>query len=84
MRSASSKFVPLAPFKSSHIKTVHYDESTGDMLVAFSDDRQYMYAGVPAGVWKALDEAESKGKFLNSEIVNTYAYRVIPNLVINV
>lgn len=55
--------------KGSNVKSAHHNPEDGTLTVHFNTGRSYAYSGVPADKAKAFETAESKGKFLHSEIV---------------
>jgi len=64
---------------SSNIKSIGYDPETQVLEVEFNyrGGTVYRYKGVPMTVHAGLMEAESKGKFLNSEVKGTYEYEQV-------
>ena len=62
----------LIPVESSMIQAVGYDSKTRTLEVVFNSGRTYCYEGVPAKVYKALLAADSKGRFMRSEIIDVY------------
>jgi hypothetical protein len=44
------------------------------LKVTFKNGREYLYEGVPAQVYEDFLMSESKGKFLNENIVGRYNY----------
>ena len=60
------------PIKSSHLKSVGYDEKKEELEVEFQTGEVYRYFRVPVVVYKELMSAESKGKFFNSRIKGMY------------
>ena len=59
---------------SSTIAEVGYDYNTNSLYVNFTNGREYVYGNVPVAVYAQFLEADSKGKFLNQEIVGQYNY----------
>ena len=57
---------------SSNVKAVEYDEENEILTVEFNRGDVYSYIGVPQQVVDDLMEAESKGRFLNQNIMNVY------------
>jgi len=66
-----------ARVESSTIATVGYDEEQRIMEIVFSDGRVYHYLEVPPERALSLLRAESKGRFLNSEIKPNFGYRAV-------
>ena len=56
---------------SSNIQSYGYDVKDSRLYVKFKDDgkRVYKYSGVPLIVWLALRSVQSKGRFLQSQII---------------
>lgn len=50
---------------SNAVAAVGYDRSDEDIYVEFIDGDLYVYAQVPYVIWRALLEADSKGRFVN-------------------
>ena len=63
-----------ARVESSTIATVGYDEEQRIMEIVFSDGRVYHYLEVPPERVLSLLRAESKGRFLNSDIKPHFRY----------
>jgi KTSC domain-containing protein len=61
--------------QSSHIASVGYDEEQQIMEIVFRDGRVYHYLEVPPERVLSLLRAESKGRFLNSDIKPHFRYR---------
>lgn len=49
----------------------------GELEVVFNDGHVYFYLDVSVEVYKHFVNTESKGKFLNAEIVPHYQYRKV-------
>lgn len=62
----------LKPVESSMIKAVGYDPETRLLEVVFNNDQTYRYEGVPPEVYEELMAAESKGRYMRSEIIDVY------------
>jgi KTSC domain-containing protein len=58
--------------ESSMIHAVGYDSGTKILEVVFNSGRTYCYEGVPLKVYKELMAADSKGRYMRSEIVGAY------------
>jgi hypothetical protein len=63
--------------QSSNIATVGYDEEQQILEIVFRDGRVYHYLEVPPERVLSLLRAESKGRFLNSEIKPHFGYRAV-------
>ena len=59
---------------SSTIEALEYDYNNHSLYVYFTNGREYVYGNVPVEVYAKFLEADSKGKYLNSEIVGKYNY----------
>jgi KTSC domain-containing protein len=67
----------LIPVESSMIQAVGYDPKTRLLEVVFNSGRTYCYEGVSPKVYKELMAADSKGRYMRSEIIDVYPdYRV--------
>jgi KTSC domain len=66
-----------ARVESSNIATVGYDEEQQILEIVFRDGRIYHYLEVPPERALSLLRAESKGRFLNSEIKPHFGYRAV-------
>jgi hypothetical protein len=70
--------IPSFPFikvsNSSNIDGYQYNPETEELLVIFKPYRGYVYRSVPIDTYSELCAAESKGKFINSNIKNVYQF----------
>ena len=66
-----------ARVESSNIATVGYDEEQQILEITFRDGRVYHYLEVPPERALSLLRAESKGRFLNSDIKPEFGYRAV-------
>ena len=66
-----------AAVQSSNIATVGYDEEQQILEIVFRDGRVYHYLEVPPERALSLLRAESKGRFLNSEIKPNFDYQAV-------
>ena len=57
------------PVKSSHLRSVGYDENTGILEVEFHDRRIYQYSNVPASVYLGLMSASSHGIYFDRHVI---------------
>lgn len=60
---------------SSNIKKIGYENN--ELIVEYLSGAQYRYEEVPETVFNELLEAESKGRFMNSNIKGKYKFRKI-------
>jgi KTSC domain len=63
----------LIPVASSMIQAVGYDPKTRILEVVFNSGQIYCYEDVPPNVYKELMAADSKGRYMQSEILGVYA-----------
>jgi hypothetical protein len=63
--------------ESSTIAMVGYDEEQQILEITFRDGRVYHYLEVPPERALSLLRAESKGRFLNSDIKPEFGYRAV-------
>ena len=66
-----------ARVQSSTIVSVGYDEEQQILEITFRDGRVYHYLEVPPERALSLLRAESKGRFLNSDIKPNFGYRAV-------
>lgn len=59
---------------SSNVAEVGYSDD-GELLVTFTNGRQYAYEGVPEETALEMSKTASVGQYLNSEIKGKYNYR---------
>ena len=64
----------LMPVDSSVIAAVGYDDARRTLYVRFNASGTYVFHDVPPTAYDAFIHAESKGRFFNAEIRNTYRY----------
>lgn len=62
---------------SSVIRGAWYLPTRGQLDLLFTSGRRYTYSGVPMAVAQGFAEAESKGRFYNSEIRNRFPCREV-------
>jgi hypothetical protein len=62
------------PVSSTNIVSIGYDEPTETLEVEFSNGSIYQYYNVSSGLFQQLQQASSKGQFLNAYIRNSYPY----------
>ena len=58
--------------QSTAVEAVDYEAQSRRLTVTYVGGATYAYAGVPAEVWAALLDAESKGRFVNREVKPRY------------
>lgn len=59
---------------SSAIRAIVYDRPLRRLQVTFVSGQRYVYRGVPGEVHRAFCEAESKGRFFQTQIRDRYPY----------
>jgi hypothetical protein len=71
--------VTMRLVKSSSIRAVGYDEDAEELWVEYhSSPGVYGYQGVPRDVFVELEEAESKGGYVNRTIKGRFPYEYRP------
>jgi len=71
--------VTMHPVESSSIRAIGYDETAEELWIEFhSAPDPYVYFGVPPDVYGELQEAESKGGYVNLKIKPQYPYEHRP------
>ena len=56
------------------ISEIDYDQERAKLMVRFVSGERYVYVGVPGEVHRSFCEAESKGRFFQSQIRDRYPY----------
>ena len=62
---------------SSNIDKTSYDEDKQIMYVKFKSGGNYSYEGVPADVYKNMNNSESVGRYFHNFIKNKFPYKKI-------
>jgi len=65
--------IDLTAVESSMIAAAGYDAETRTLVVLFNNGKSYQYEDVPPEEFQGLMAAESKGKYMNSHIIEIYA-----------
>jgi KTSC domain len=72
--------IPLKPVQSSQIEAIGYDESSKVLAVKFINRGKtakpptvYHYSGIEKAFVERLNEAESKGRFIATNLIKTKA-----------
>lgn len=60
--------------ESTIMRSVGYDQRNQVLEIEFQSGLIYQYLDIPPALYKALWEAESKGRYFNSEIRDTYEF----------
>jgi hypothetical protein len=58
--------------ESSSLRSIGYDRATSTLEVEFANGGVYRYAGVPAELWSAFRQADSKGKFFQDHVRDVF------------
>lgn len=64
----------FAPFTSSNVAAIRYDEDQLLLEIEFLNGGRYHYYEVPLQIAHAFDQAGSKGEFLAASIKGHYRY----------
>jgi len=67
-----SEWIPTP--QSSNVVGFRYDEASQTLTVEFNGGSRYNYYDVPQHVFEGMKSADSKGKYLNTEIKGVYRY----------
>lgn len=59
---------------SAAIQAIDYDADREKLFVRFQSGARYVYVGVPGEVCRSFLDADSKGRFFQSEIRDQYPY----------
>jgi hypothetical protein len=59
---------------SSNILSVGYEADQGILEIEFTSGAVYQYSGVPAWAFEGIMAADSKGKYFNANVKNSYPY----------
>ncbi|MBS3901837.1 MAG: KTSC domain-containing protein [Dethiobacter sp.] len=60
--------VEMIPVSSSNVQAIGYDEANQVLYVRFNNNSLYCYQGVPIAEFDGLQNASSKGTYLNANI----------------
>ncbi|HEX9028785.1 MAG TPA: KTSC domain-containing protein [Anaerolineales bacterium] len=66
--------ITLEPVESSMLASIGYDPKSQLLVVLFNSGKVYEYYNVPPEVYQGLMSAESKGGYMNSQIIDVYPY----------
>lgn len=75
-QTANTKMPAWEEVESSMISAFRYDESKHILEVKFRNTDTYRYLNVPAEVAEGLRQAESKGSYMQSNIIDIYPNRI--------
>lgn len=60
--------------QSSNVAGFSYDEAAQVLTVEFNSGSRYDYYDVPENVFEGMKSADSKGRYLNTEVKGHYRY----------
>lgn len=66
----------LDDVESSMLAAYGYDENLKALVVLYNSGRAYQYLEVPPEIFKGLQEARSKGRFMLDHVIDHYPYAV--------
>ncbi len=61
--------------ESSNIVAIGYEEDEKQLHVQFNSGAEYVYDDVPAEVYQAFLDADSKGRYLNEYVKGVYEFK---------
>lgn len=69
--------IELKEVESSNLRAIGYDPATRVLHVRFKNGSLYEYTNVPQTIFEGLSQAQSKGAFLNQNVVKNkeFGYR---------
>jgi KTSC domain len=65
--------IAMMPVNSTMAKSIGYDQEEQVLQVEFSSGSVYQYSDVEPETWESLQDADSTGRFFNSQIKGYYA-----------
>jgi hypothetical protein len=65
--------IAMMPVDSAMASAIGYNEETQVLQIEFSSGSVYQYSDVEPDIWESLQEADSTGRFFNSEIKGYYS-----------
>ncbi len=60
--------------QSSNVAGFSYDKATQVLTVEFNSGSRYDYYDVPEHIFRGMESADSKGRYLNAQIKGNYRY----------
>jgi hypothetical protein len=75
-QTADTKVLPWEEVDSSMIRAFRYDESKQILEVKFQNADTYRYLNVPVEVVEGLRQAESKGSYMQANVIDVYPNRI--------
>jgi len=79
IRSAKFQYEDIAnTSKSSWIRGAEYYSCDGKSgyFILITDSKEYIYEGMPLGIWESFKSAESFGKYYNYNIKHKYFFKL--------
>jgi len=73
--ASSSEPIAMLPVNSAMARAIGYSEEEQVLQIEFSSGSVYQYSDVEPEVWESLQDADSTGRFFNSEIKGYYSSR---------
>ncbi|MCU0542722.1 MAG: KTSC domain-containing protein [Oscillatoriaceae cyanobacterium Prado104] len=73
--AASCEPIAMEPVNSAMARAIGYNEEEQVLQVEFSNGSVYQYSDVEPEIWESLQDADSTGRFFNSEIKGYYSSR---------
>lgn len=70
--------IPMTPVRSSHLKSIGFDERTGTLAIQFREGGTYFYHGISGIVHADLMNAPSKGRYFRANIRSRYKTTALP------
>jgi len=67
----------LNPVESTMLTAAGYDEKESKLVVVFNNGKAYEYYDVPPEVYQGLMEAESKGGYMQANVIGVYDYSTV-------
>jgi len=71
--TSSAEAIAMLPVSSSMAAAIGYDSESQTLQIEFASGAVYQYAEVEEETWESLRDADSTGKFFNSEIKSRYS-----------
>lgn len=62
------------PLNSSNVAACAYDTERQQLKIRFHSGRTYTYDSVPQSTYDGLLQADSPGKFVNSNVIGVYSF----------
>ncbi|AFZ09339.1 KTSC domain-containing protein [Microcoleus sp. F8-D3] len=73
--ASSKEPIAMMSVDSEMARSIGYDEEEQVLQIEFSSGSVYQYSDVEPQIWESLQDADSTGKFFNSEIKGYYSSR---------